>query len=47
MKRRALGQGFKVSALTDEQLRELDELFPPGAAAGDRYAPAGMPSVAR
>jgi aryl-alcohol dehydrogenase-like predicted oxidoreductase len=24
--------------LTDDQLRELDELFPPGATAGDRYA---------
>jgi aryl-alcohol dehydrogenase-like predicted oxidoreductase len=24
--------------LTEEQLRELDELFPPGATAGDRYA---------
>src|SRR5829696_6573968 len=32
-------------ALTDEQLRELDELFPPGAAAGDRHAPAPMQSV--
>ena len=32
-------------ALSDEQLRELEELFPPGAAAGDRYAPAGMRSV--
>jgi aryl-alcohol dehydrogenase-like predicted oxidoreductase len=31
--------------LSQEQLRELDELFPPGAAAGDRYAPAGMQSV--
>jgi aryl-alcohol dehydrogenase-like predicted oxidoreductase len=32
-------------ALSAEQLRELDELFPPGAAAGERYAPAGMDSV--
>jgi aryl-alcohol dehydrogenase-like predicted oxidoreductase len=32
-------------ALSDEQLRELDELFPPGAAAGDRYTSAGMQSV--
>jgi aryl-alcohol dehydrogenase-like predicted oxidoreductase len=31
--------------LSDQQLRELDELFPPGAAAGERYAPAGMDSV--
>jgi aryl-alcohol dehydrogenase-like predicted oxidoreductase len=34
-------------ALTDEQLRELEELFPQGAAAGDRYAPAGMQTVER
>jgi aryl-alcohol dehydrogenase-like predicted oxidoreductase len=33
--------------LTGEQLRELDQLFPPGAAAGDRYAPEGMLSVER
>jgi aryl-alcohol dehydrogenase-like predicted oxidoreductase len=32
-------------ALSDEQLRELDELFPPGAAAGERYTSAGMQSV--
>jgi aryl-alcohol dehydrogenase-like predicted oxidoreductase len=31
--------------LTDEQLRELDELFPPGATAGDRYA--DMTSIER
>jgi aryl-alcohol dehydrogenase-like predicted oxidoreductase len=31
--------------LSAEQLRELDELFPPGAAAGERYAPAGMDGV--
>ena len=34
--------GADVSA---DQLRELDELFPPGAAAGERYAPAGMDGV--
>ena len=32
-------------ALSDEQLRELGELFPPGAAAGDRYTSAGMTTV--
>jgi aryl-alcohol dehydrogenase-like predicted oxidoreductase len=31
--------------LSEKQLGELDELFPPGVAAGDRYAPAGMDSV--
>ncbi len=33
--------------LSDEHLRRLGELFPPGAAAGDRYAPAGMAAVER
>jgi aryl-alcohol dehydrogenase-like predicted oxidoreductase len=33
--------------LGDEQLRALDELFPPGAAAGDRYTPEGTASVER
>jgi aryl-alcohol dehydrogenase-like predicted oxidoreductase len=33
--------------LSDEHLRQLDELFPPGAAAGDRYTSAGMQSVER
>jgi aryl-alcohol dehydrogenase-like predicted oxidoreductase len=33
--------------LSDERLRALDELFHPGAAAGDRYAPAGMQTVER
>ena len=33
--------------LNDEQLRTLDELFPPGAAAGDRYTSAGMQTVER
>jgi aryl-alcohol dehydrogenase-like predicted oxidoreductase len=31
--------------LTDDQLRALDELFPPGVVAGERYAEAGMKSV--
>jgi aryl-alcohol dehydrogenase-like predicted oxidoreductase len=31
--------------LSDEQLHELDELFPPGAAAGDRYPAGGMTTV--
>jgi aryl-alcohol dehydrogenase-like predicted oxidoreductase len=31
--------------LTDDELRELDEAFPPGAAAGDRYA--DMSSIGR
>ena len=30
-----------------EQLRRLDELFPPGAVAGERYAESGMASVER
>jgi aryl-alcohol dehydrogenase-like predicted oxidoreductase len=33
--------------LSHEHLRRLDVLFPPGAAAGDRYAPAGMRTVER
>jgi aryl-alcohol dehydrogenase-like predicted oxidoreductase len=33
--------------LTDEQLRTLDEWFPPGVTAGDRYAESGMASVER
>jgi aryl-alcohol dehydrogenase-like predicted oxidoreductase len=31
--------------VTDEQLRRLDELFPPGAVAGERYPEAGMATV--
>jgi aryl-alcohol dehydrogenase-like predicted oxidoreductase len=31
--------------LSGEHLRALDELFPPGVAAGDRYAEAGMQTV--
>ncbi len=31
--------------LSDDQLRALDELFPPGVVAGDRYAERGMKSV--
>jgi aryl-alcohol dehydrogenase-like predicted oxidoreductase len=31
--------------LNDEHLRALEELFPPGAAAGDRYAAVGMDTV--
>jgi aryl-alcohol dehydrogenase-like predicted oxidoreductase len=33
--------------LSDEHLHRVDELFPPGVAAGDRYAPAGMQTVER
>jgi aryl-alcohol dehydrogenase-like predicted oxidoreductase len=33
--------------LTAEQLAALDEAFPPGATAGDRYAPQGMQTVER
>jgi aryl-alcohol dehydrogenase-like predicted oxidoreductase len=33
--------------LSGEHLRALDELFPPGVAAGDRYAEAGMQTVER
>jgi aryl-alcohol dehydrogenase-like predicted oxidoreductase len=33
--------------LSDEQIRELDELFPPGVVAGERYAEAGMAAVER
>ena len=33
--------------VTAEQLRRLDELFPPGAVAGERYAESGMASVER
>jgi aryl-alcohol dehydrogenase-like predicted oxidoreductase len=33
--------------LSDEQLRELDELFPPGVAAGERYPAGSMDTVER
>jgi len=33
--------------LTDEQLRRLGELFPPGAVAGERYPEAGMATLER
>ncbi len=42
------GLGCSVATeLSGEHLRRLGELFPPGAAAGDRYAPAGMRAVER
>ena len=34
-------------SLSDEQLRRLDELLPPGAVAGERYQEGGMRSVER
>jgi aryl-alcohol dehydrogenase-like predicted oxidoreductase len=34
-------------ALSDEQLQALEELFPPGAAAGERYTPEAMTTVER
>ena len=33
--------------LTDDQLRALNELFPPGVVAGERYAEGGMAAVER
>ena len=33
--------------LTAQQLERLDEVLPPGAAAGERYAPEGMAAVNR
>jgi aryl-alcohol dehydrogenase-like predicted oxidoreductase len=33
--------------LTQDQLRALDALFPPGVVAGERYAEAGMKAVER
>jgi aryl-alcohol dehydrogenase-like predicted oxidoreductase len=33
--------------LSGDDMRALDELFPPGVAAGERYAEAGMRSVER
>ncbi len=34
-------------ALTPDELRAIDAVLPPGAAAGDRYAPVGMRAVER
>jgi aryl-alcohol dehydrogenase-like predicted oxidoreductase len=31
--------------LNEEDLRRLDEILPPGAASGDRYAPQGMTTI--
>ena len=31
-----------ATTLTDEEMREIDTLFPAGSAAGTRYAEAGM-----
>jgi aryl-alcohol dehydrogenase-like predicted oxidoreductase len=36
-----------ASSLTDEDMREIDALFPAGAAAGTRYAEAGMKTLNR
>src|SRR5262249_47455390 len=33
--------------LSDEDLRAIDAVLPPGAAAGQRYAPTGMSAVNR
>jgi len=33
--------------LSEEELRRLDEILPPGAAAGERYHERGMESVNR
>jgi aryl-alcohol dehydrogenase-like predicted oxidoreductase len=34
-------------ALSDDDLRRLDQILPPGAAAGDRYHERGMATVNR
>jgi aryl-alcohol dehydrogenase-like predicted oxidoreductase len=34
-------------ALTDEELKRLDAILPPGAAAGERYHAQGMATVNR
>ena len=34
-------------SLSDEQLRRLDELLPPGSVAGERYLAGGMAAVER
>jgi aryl-alcohol dehydrogenase-like predicted oxidoreductase len=34
-------------ALTDDELKRLDALLPPGAAAGERYHASGMAAVNR
>ena len=39
--------GALAVRLGEDELRALDELFPPGVAAGERYAEAGMRSVER
>ena len=39
--------GASDVTLDDDTLRELEEAFPPGVAAGNRYADAGMQSVER
>ena len=36
-----------AKSLTDEEMREIDALFPVGAAAGTRYAEAGMKTLNR
>jgi aryl-alcohol dehydrogenase-like predicted oxidoreductase len=36
-----------TNTLTDEEMREIDALFPAGAAAGTRYAEAGMKTLNR
>jgi aryl-alcohol dehydrogenase-like predicted oxidoreductase len=33
--------------LSDEDLKRLDEILPPGAAAGERYAARGMETINR
>ena len=48
-RRRYLEENAKAAeiVLTPEDLRRIDEVAPKGAAAGDRYPPAGMAAVGR